>query len=104
MTSASQGATQRARRWTVLPWAVFAIGIPISILLFIVIGHSVDNVARLRFEREESGRLVRLEIEMPTGAPAANAGRNQNEKRPTRKLAIEAAPARDHRFERVAGY
>src|SRR5438309_7464288 len=62
MTSASQGATQRARRWTVLPWAVFAIGIPISILLFIVIGHSVDNVARLRFERQASDAKGAIEI------------------------------------------
>src|SRR5690348_8247371 len=37
---------------TALPWIVLIIGIPVSFLLFILIQHSVEDVARLRFERE----------------------------------------------------
>lgn len=51
LTHASR-ATRRGVRWTLLPWLVLAIGIPASFLLFNYVESSVENVARLRFERE----------------------------------------------------
>src|SRR6266700_240067 len=49
-------AAQTAARWVfqspVLPWLVLAIGIPASFFLFTIIQDSVENIARLRFERE----------------------------------------------------
>ncbi len=49
-------AAERATRWVshfpVLPWLVLAIGIPASFFLFTLIRDSVENIARLRFERE----------------------------------------------------
>src|SRR6266853_6062199 len=49
-------AAETAARWVfqspVLPWLVLAIGIPASFFLFTIIQDSVENIARLRFERE----------------------------------------------------
>ena len=45
-------ATRRVRRWTLLPWLVLAIGILASFLLFAFIRDAIENVARLRFERQ----------------------------------------------------
>lgn len=42
------------RQGTVLPWAVLATGLLVSVLLFSVIRDAVERVARLRFEREAS--------------------------------------------------
>lgn len=42
----------RALRSAVAPWFVLVIGIPASFSLFFLIRDSVENVARLRFERE----------------------------------------------------
>ena len=61
MTAATDKATRRARHWTMLPWAVLAIGIPASLLLFTVIGDAVENVARLRFERQASDAKAVIE-------------------------------------------
>src|SRR6267154_2996510 len=48
--------TNRVTRWifrsTLLPWLVLALGIPASFFLFVLIRDTVENVARLRFERE----------------------------------------------------
>src|SRR5712692_10997175 len=49
-------ATERTSRWffrsSMLPWFVLALGIPASFFLFVTIQDSVENIARLRFERE----------------------------------------------------
>src|SRR5208337_3260973 len=37
-----------------LPWVVLALGIPLSIFLATVVRDSLENVARLRFERQTS--------------------------------------------------
>jgi PAS domain S-box-containing protein len=47
-------SVRRPGYWSVFPWIVLVIGIPISIVLFNVFNHSVDSVARLRFERQAS--------------------------------------------------
>src|SRR6266581_409189 len=52
MTVAADRTIQRAFHSTVLPWLVLAVGIPASFFLFVLIQDSVENVARLRFERE----------------------------------------------------
>ena len=49
-------AVPRPGRWafysSFLPWLVLAIGIPASFFLYVLIQNSIENVARLRFERE----------------------------------------------------
>src|SRR6266850_413772 len=45
-------ATRLIFRSTLLPWLVLASGIPASFFLFTLIQDSVENIARLRFERE----------------------------------------------------
>jgi PAS domain S-box-containing protein len=57
MTSAAamtiaRSAIRRVLKPTVLPWLVLALGIPASFLLHRYFEASVENVARLRFERE----------------------------------------------------
>src|SRR6266850_5562833 len=52
MTAATNPATGPAFHFAVLPWLVLAVGIAASFFLFAVIRDSVENVARLRFERE----------------------------------------------------
>jgi len=54
MTAGTDSAAGRARQWSTLPWIVLAIGILASLLLFNVIRDAVENVARLRFERQAS--------------------------------------------------
>jgi signal transduction histidine kinase len=39
-------------RSTLFAWLVLAIGVPVSFFLFVLIQNSVENIARLRFERE----------------------------------------------------
>jgi signal transduction histidine kinase len=54
-TAAAPAAAKAARRFfqpAALPWLILAVGIPASFLLFTLIKGSVENVARLRFERE----------------------------------------------------
>ena len=50
--TADGSMAQRTFRSAVLPWLVLAIGIPSSFALFAYLESSVENVARLRFERE----------------------------------------------------
>ncbi|HKV86800.1 MAG TPA: PAS domain S-box protein, partial [Candidatus Dormibacteraeota bacterium] len=45
-------ATLRVRHWTGLPWVVLVVGVLASLLLFSIIRDAVENVARLRFERQ----------------------------------------------------
>ncbi len=52
--AATSEATRLARRWIVVPWLVLATVISASLLLFAVIRDAVEDVARLRFEREAS--------------------------------------------------
>src|SRR6266545_2900172 len=52
MTVAANGATRPVFHSAVLPWLVLTVGITVSFFLFAVIRDSVENVARLRFERE----------------------------------------------------
>ena len=52
MIAGSEDANRRPRDRAVLPWAVLAIGILSSFLLFAVIRDVVENSARLRFERQ----------------------------------------------------
>ncbi|HEY6240812.1 MAG TPA: PAS domain S-box protein [Burkholderiales bacterium] len=52
ITTATKRVSRRYFQSTVLPWLVLAVGVPASIFLFTLIQDSVENVARLRFERE----------------------------------------------------
>src|SRR6266545_206353 len=52
MTAATSGATRPAFHSAVLPGLVMAAGITVSFFLFALIQNSVEDVARLRFERE----------------------------------------------------
>src|SRR2546425_4354530 len=52
VTAATSGATRRVFHLGVLPWLVLAAGITASLFLFALVRDSVENVARLRFERE----------------------------------------------------
>src|SRR5467141_4811864 len=52
ITAATKEATRPGFRSAVLPWLVLAVGITVSFFLFALIRDSVENVARLRFERE----------------------------------------------------
>src|SRR5712664_2270374 len=51
-TAAASGATRPVFHSAVLPWLVMTVGITASLFLFAVIRDTVENVARLRFERE----------------------------------------------------
>jgi signal transduction histidine kinase len=51
-TVAGVSAIRRAFRSTVLSWLALAVGIPASFFLFTFFQNSVEDVARLRFERE----------------------------------------------------
>jgi len=46
--------TRSTRHGTVLPWAVLAVGIPASIMLFSLMQDAVEDVAQMRFERYAS--------------------------------------------------
>src|SRR5258706_121563 len=52
ITAVTNGATRPVFHSAVLPWLVLTVGITASFFLFAVIRDSVENVARLRFERE----------------------------------------------------
>src|SRR5439155_1202953 len=52
ITAGTDGATRPVFRSAVLPWFVLAIAITASFSLFALVRHSVEDVARLRFERE----------------------------------------------------
>src|SRR3989442_1396980 len=54
MTVATDKAPSRTQHWIALPLAALAIGVLASILLFAVVREAVENVARLRFERQAS--------------------------------------------------
>jgi signal transduction histidine kinase len=47
-------AQRAARPRILLPWVVLAVGIPLSVLLASLVRESLENVARLRFERQTS--------------------------------------------------
>src|SRR6266853_2688410 len=51
-TLTTSGATRPVFHSAVLPWLVMAAGITVSFFLFALIQNSVENLARLRFERE----------------------------------------------------
>lgn len=53
--------TRRAFRSTVLPWLVLAIGVPASFALYTLIQDSVENLARLRFERQANDVNANIE-------------------------------------------
>jgi CHASE1-domain containing sensor protein len=59
--TAGQRVTRRALRSTVLPWLVLAMGIPASFFLFTYVERSIENVARLRFEREANDAKAVIE-------------------------------------------
>lgn len=46
------GTANRGRNKPILPWVVLAIGIPASLMLYVVNRDAVESVARLRFERQ----------------------------------------------------
>jgi signal transduction histidine kinase len=54
MAIGPENVINRTRRGTVLPWLVLAIGIPASLVMFIVVLDAVQNVAQLRFGRYAS--------------------------------------------------
>src|SRR5260370_36290557 len=49
---ATNGATRPVFHSAVLPWLVLVVGITASFFLFALVRNSVEDVARLRFERE----------------------------------------------------
>jgi hypothetical protein len=53
ITEQSYGASG-ARGWRALPWLVVVVGVSASIFLFTALRDAVENVARLRFERDAS--------------------------------------------------
>ena len=61
MTAGSDSAAGRARHWIAPQWIVLGIGILASLLLFAVIRDAVENVARLRFERQASDASAVIE-------------------------------------------
>jgi signal transduction histidine kinase len=65
MTSVTENSTRRAHRWLLLPWAMLVLGIPASFLLFSLIGDAVEDVARLRFERQtrDAGAVIEERIQ-----------------------------------------
>jgi PAS domain S-box-containing protein len=52
MASISKTGERRWTLWGMPSWVVLAVGIPASIFLFAFLQSSIENVARLRFERE----------------------------------------------------
>jgi CHASE1-domain containing sensor protein len=54
-------AAWRTRPEALVPWILLAIGIPASFVLSSVVEESVENVARLRFEREASDAKAVIE-------------------------------------------
>ncbi|MGZ5734341.1 MAG: sensor histidine kinase [Burkholderiales bacterium] len=53
---------RRYRGRSVLPWLVLVLGAPVSIWLFLVLQDAVENVARLRFERQASDARGVIEV------------------------------------------
>ena len=64
MTAAAGGPTRRVFHLDVLPWLVLTVGITASFFLFALVRDSVENVARLLFERE--AKDANSIIEVPT--------------------------------------
>lgn len=60
MTTATDQAW-RARFWIGLPWVLLIVGISASIIFFTVVQDAVENVARLRFERQASDAKAVIE-------------------------------------------
>jgi len=54
MTAATGKFAQRTHNRSVLPWAMLVLGIPASLVLFVLIQVAVEDVAKLRFERYAS--------------------------------------------------
>ena len=52
MASISKTGERRWTLWGMPSWVVLAVGIPASFFLFAFLQNSIENVARLRFERE----------------------------------------------------
>jgi signal transduction histidine kinase/CHASE1-domain containing sensor protein len=52
MNMAMGQASTRARRWNLLPWLILLIGIAASAMVFTVVRQAIEDVARLRFERQ----------------------------------------------------
>ena len=61
MAAGSDSAAARARSWSAPPWVVLTIGILASLSLFAVVRDAVENVARLRFERQASDASAVIE-------------------------------------------
>ncbi|HUP94059.1 MAG TPA: CHASE domain-containing protein [Burkholderiales bacterium] len=51
----------RLRRWQLLPWLVALIGVAASAFLFTALRHAVEDIARLRFERQASDARAVIE-------------------------------------------
>ena len=54
-------APTRVRQWNVLPWLILLIGISASMLLFTVIRDAIEDIARLRFERQARDAVAVIE-------------------------------------------
>jgi signal transduction histidine kinase len=54
-------APDRARQWSLLPWLILLIGISASLLMFSVVRHAIEDVARLRFERQARDAVAVIE-------------------------------------------
>jgi PAS domain S-box-containing protein len=67
-TSQSDSTAHIVRRGTLLPWTVLVCGAAVSILLFLLISHAIEDRARLRFEWEttEAKALIDLRIQFYT--------------------------------------
>jgi PAS domain S-box-containing protein len=60
--TATDAMMRRSRGRSVLPWLVLVLGAPVSIWLFVVLQDAVENVARLRFERQASDARGVIEV------------------------------------------
>ena len=59
--AATTTAPVSARHWSLLPWLILLIGLPASLLFFNVIRNAIEDVARLRFERQARDAVAVIE-------------------------------------------
>ena len=62
INTARTAADNRKRRWNLSPWIVLIVGLPASFWLFLVLQAAVENVARLRFERQSGDAKGVMEV------------------------------------------
>jgi signal transduction histidine kinase len=61
MNTAMGLAPKLARQRDMLPWLILAVGILASLMIFAVVRHAIEDVARLRFERQARDAVAVIE-------------------------------------------